>query len=259
MRPPDATLSVTRAARFLGVHPNTVRAWSDQGRLRCYRINARGDRRYRLGDLERFIVSGQATVDSSPGGPPGRGGGEGRSSAVSQSGAWPDLRDAPHPDLGLMALLADTIAVGRPLDASLASAVRILRDVWGLGTVGLWERRAGRLVPRAMAGPGRAIELPEGFGITGRCLEARAAVMLDERDLDGAALMPGHGSELATPVPGAEEPWGVLWMSAGSDGLLGDREVVAAEAAARVLAAAIRSGHRAELASVASTRYVRIM
>ena len=31
-RPPDATLSVTRAARLLGVHPNTVRAWSDQGR-----------------------------------------------------------------------------------------------------------------------------------------------------------------------------------------------------------------------------------
>jgi diguanylate cyclase (GGDEF)-like protein/excisionase family DNA binding protein len=54
-RPPDATLSVTKAARMLGVHPNTVRAWSDQGRLRYYRINPRGDRRYRLGDLERFL------------------------------------------------------------------------------------------------------------------------------------------------------------------------------------------------------------
>jgi diguanylate cyclase (GGDEF)-like protein len=246
MRPPDATLSVTRAARFLGVHPNTVRAWSDQGRLRCYRINARGDRRYRLGDLERFIVSGQTTVDPSPSGLPDRAGSDGRSAAASEPGSWPDLREAPDPDLGLMALLADTVAVGRPLDACLASAARILRDAWGLGTVGLWERRAGRLVPRAMAGPGRAVELPEGFGIAGRCLEARSAVVLQERDLDGAALMPGHGSELATPVPGAEEPWGVLWMSAGSDGLLGDRELVAAEAAARVVAAAVRSGRRAE-------------
>lgn len=246
MRPPDATLSVTRAARFLGVHPNTVRAWSDQGRVRCYRINARGDRRFRLGDLERFIANGPAAVDPSPSGSTDGARTGGRSSAMSDARAWSDLREAPHPDLGLMSLLADTVAVDRPLDAGLASAVRILRDAWGLGTVGLWERRAGRLVPRAMAGPGRAVELPEGFGIAGRCLEARAAVVLDERDQDGAALMPGHGSELATPVPGAEEPWGVLWMSAGSDGLLGDRDLVAAEAAARVLAAAIRSGRRAE-------------
>jgi diguanylate cyclase (GGDEF)-like protein/excisionase family DNA binding protein len=54
-RPLDATLSVTKAARLLGVHPNTVRAWSDQGRLRYYRINPRGDRRYRLGDLQGFL------------------------------------------------------------------------------------------------------------------------------------------------------------------------------------------------------------
>src|ERR1044071_3709218 len=55
-RPIDATLSVTKAARLLGVHPNTIRAWSDQGRLRFYRINPRGDRRYRLGDLQRFLA-----------------------------------------------------------------------------------------------------------------------------------------------------------------------------------------------------------
>ena len=55
-RPIDATLSVTKAARLLGVHPNTVRAWSDAGRLRFYRINPRGDRRYRLGDLQRFLA-----------------------------------------------------------------------------------------------------------------------------------------------------------------------------------------------------------
>ena len=59
-RPIDATLSVTKAARLLGVHPNTIRAWSDAGRLRYYRINPRGDRRYRLGDLQRFLAAAES-------------------------------------------------------------------------------------------------------------------------------------------------------------------------------------------------------
>ena len=56
-RPGDATLSVTKAAHVLGVHPNTIRAWSEAGRLRYYRINDRGDRRYRLVDLQRFLTA----------------------------------------------------------------------------------------------------------------------------------------------------------------------------------------------------------
>ncbi len=59
-RPTDATLSVAKAARVLGVHPNTIRAWSDQNRLRYYRINARGDRRYRLSDLQRFLAAAES-------------------------------------------------------------------------------------------------------------------------------------------------------------------------------------------------------
>src|SRR5438105_14478860 len=62
-RPTDATLSVTKAARLLGVHPNTVRAWSDAGRLRYYRINPRGDRRYRLGDLQRFLAAAETNPE----------------------------------------------------------------------------------------------------------------------------------------------------------------------------------------------------
>ena len=69
-RPLDATLTVTRAAEVLGVHANTVRAWSDAGRLRYYRINPRGDRRYRLGDLQRFITGldakGQTALPDDP-------------------------------------------------------------------------------------------------------------------------------------------------------------------------------------------------
>ncbi|HEY7598800.1 MAG TPA: GAF domain-containing protein [Candidatus Limnocylindrales bacterium] len=51
-----ATLSVTAAARLLGVHANTVRAWTDQGRLPCLRINERGDRRYSIEELQRFLA-----------------------------------------------------------------------------------------------------------------------------------------------------------------------------------------------------------
>ena len=62
---------------MLGVHPNTIRAWSDQGRLRYYRINPRGDRRYRLGDLQRFLDAAEGTPIGSSSGdgmplPPGR-------------------------------------------------------------------------------------------------------------------------------------------------------------------------------------------
>ena len=57
----QGTVSVAGAARILGVHPNTVRAWSDQGRLPFMRINARGDRRYRAAALDAFL--GDAGAD----------------------------------------------------------------------------------------------------------------------------------------------------------------------------------------------------
>ncbi|MEP7081885.1 MAG: GAF domain-containing protein [Chloroflexota bacterium] len=54
--PPESLLSVSQAARLLGVHANTIRAWTDAGRLTAYRINARGDRRYRRSDVGSLLV-----------------------------------------------------------------------------------------------------------------------------------------------------------------------------------------------------------
>src|SRR4029079_3145685 len=65
-RPIDATLTVTKAARLLGVHPNTVRAWSDAGRLRFYRINPRGDRRYRLRHTPGVLTGAAAVSGAHP-------------------------------------------------------------------------------------------------------------------------------------------------------------------------------------------------
>ena len=50
-------LTVSEAARALGVHANTVRTWTQQGVLPCLRINRRGDRRFRRGDLAHFMKS----------------------------------------------------------------------------------------------------------------------------------------------------------------------------------------------------------
>jgi len=49
-------LTVREVARPLNIHSNTVRQWSDQGRIRAYRITPRGDRRFRREDIARFLA-----------------------------------------------------------------------------------------------------------------------------------------------------------------------------------------------------------
>ena len=56
-------LTVAQAATILGVHPNTIRTWTDAGRLTAYRINSRGDRRFRRGDVERLLVEDRPADD----------------------------------------------------------------------------------------------------------------------------------------------------------------------------------------------------
>jgi excisionase family DNA binding protein len=47
-------LSLSDVARILGVHPSTVRSWSDQGNLPVHRTQG-GHRRYRLSDVEMWM------------------------------------------------------------------------------------------------------------------------------------------------------------------------------------------------------------
>src|SRR5919108_4997518 len=60
----QSLLTVAQAATLLGVHPNTIRTWTDAGRLTAYRINARGDRRFRRGDVERLLAEGAASEET---------------------------------------------------------------------------------------------------------------------------------------------------------------------------------------------------
>ena len=62
----EALLSVAQAAALLGVHPNTIRTWTDAGRLTAYRINVRGDRRFRRGDVVRLLVEDGVAAEDVP-------------------------------------------------------------------------------------------------------------------------------------------------------------------------------------------------
>jgi len=49
-------LTVREVASLLGIHANTVRRWSEEGKLRAFRIAKRGDRRFKREDINRFLV-----------------------------------------------------------------------------------------------------------------------------------------------------------------------------------------------------------
>ena len=50
-------LTVSETAKYLSVHPNSVRRWADEGLLSSYRIGRRGDRRFMVADVDAFMVS----------------------------------------------------------------------------------------------------------------------------------------------------------------------------------------------------------
>jgi diguanylate cyclase (GGDEF)-like protein/excisionase family DNA binding protein len=208
-RPLDATLTVTRAAEVLGVHANTVRAWSDAGRLRYYRINPRGDRRYRMGDLQRFLALSDATVTIAPIEP------FDERPAGRRRGAVVALEDH-QAMLGLVGELSsisgsairDALASS---DAPLQAAVEAIVESLGAVHASAWRRDDGRLAPIAFAGtPGRSmVKLPVTYGVLGAALADPAGVVeADPVDHLSATNQPGR--ELACAIPGDGGPWGVL-------------------------------------------------
>ena len=49
-------LTIREVAWLLHIHTNTARRWADQGIIRAYRINRRGDRRFSREDITRFLA-----------------------------------------------------------------------------------------------------------------------------------------------------------------------------------------------------------
>jgi diguanylate cyclase (GGDEF)-like protein/excisionase family DNA binding protein len=231
-RPLDATLTVTRAAEVLGVHANTVRAWSDAGRLRYYRINPRGDRRYRMGDLQRFLAASDATVEL----PVPE---DGRGSTGRRRGSTVSLADH-QAMLGLVGELSGLSgsavrdAIGSP-DAPLVAAVRAIHERLGLIHVSAWRASDGYLSPVAVAGPpGRGLpRVPLAFGVIGAAFRDPAVVVEADPDTH-ISVSKQPGRELAAAIPGAGAPWGVLLLVRTDSEPLTDagRELVGVAAAA---------------------------
>ncbi|MCB9798570.1 helix-turn-helix domain-containing protein [Candidatus Nomurabacteria bacterium] len=48
-------LTLKEACEILNCHPNTLRKWDNEGKLKAIRFGSRGDRRYKKEDILAFI------------------------------------------------------------------------------------------------------------------------------------------------------------------------------------------------------------
>lgn len=53
---PNSMLTSSQAAEFLNVHIQTLRRWCKEGVLEAYHLGPRGDRRFRVRDLNDFLA-----------------------------------------------------------------------------------------------------------------------------------------------------------------------------------------------------------
>ena len=53
----NTMLTIPEVTKMIHIHPNTLRRWSAKGLIPVYRINSRGDRRYKPADIKAFLRS----------------------------------------------------------------------------------------------------------------------------------------------------------------------------------------------------------
>ncbi|HEX3220355.1 MAG TPA: GAF domain-containing protein [Candidatus Limnocylindria bacterium] len=214
----EALISVAQAAALLGVHPNTLRAWTDAGRLTAYRINARGDRRYRRADVERLLAEGGEVAEHPP------------------ADAGNEQREA---ESALFARLAQGSGPSATPAAVCRTAVEALRTTLGVARAAIYLIREG-------AGSDLVLETHGGYAVA-------PPATLDPNSANDAAADATHRRRL--PLRSAGEPIGVIVLEDEPGGPLSGvresflRNVTGAIAAdllnARVLARARREVTRA--------------
>lgn len=206
-------LTVSEAARTLGVHPNTVRVWTEQGVLRCLRINRRGDRRFRRSDLVQFMKSAQAR--------PNR--------RVTRFAEQPTRRSAidavaerrlRHADL----LLAIGTELGRQLDPNVVLRLLLERtaELFGADRAAIFTRSpAGTFQPQAKMNLSddycEAIEHSTTRPVAAIAFQERRVVSIpdvadDPRafELRRAFLREGINTVTVAPLSFDDEPMGAL-------------------------------------------------
>jgi diguanylate cyclase (GGDEF)-like protein/excisionase family DNA binding protein len=203
---PDALISVAQAAARLGVHPNTIRSWAEAGRLTAYRINARGDRRFRPADLERLLVEGgePATV--------------------------PALGDERDPRLALLGKLARTAATSSNVSAVCRVAVEALRADSGFDRAAIYLMRSGNLSLETHAGyrvpPEPMFDIPSeanGDDAWSRLTAEGNTAVIPLRGataLLGCLLVEGHETTAAGQLPFLEIVAHALGAAVRNAGLL---------------------------------------
>ncbi len=185
--PESASLPVTRAARLLGVHPNTLRAWADRGRLRCLRVNARGDRRFLVADLRSFMASAtEPAVAGSPG------------ADRSASADW----EAQIESIAKLGTRLNHLSTVSEIGAAICSELRQLIDYHN---VRVYRVRGEEVIPVAWHGEigeytdehGHQLRVGLGEGITGWVAQHGVAQYLPDaaRDPRGK-VMPGTEDDL---------------------------------------------------------------
>jgi diguanylate cyclase (GGDEF)-like protein len=185
-----SSLPITKAARLLGVHPNTLRAWADQGRVRCLRFNQRGDRRFLLEDLQAFMLATETAPVADAVRP------SEFASVVPHAGAW----EAQIESIAKLGTRLNHFSSVGEIGTAICVELRQLIDYHN---VRVYRVQADKLVPVAWRGEigtytdedGEQLKLRLGEGITGWVAEHGVAQYLPD------ALHDPRGSH----VPGTEE------------------------------------------------------
>jgi diguanylate cyclase (GGDEF)-like protein/excisionase family DNA binding protein len=166
-------VSVAQAAGMLGVHPNTIRAWTDSGRLPAFRINVRGDRRFRREDVERLLAEGSTSEE-------------------------PAVRTNPERDheLAVLARLAQG-AIGPTPVSVCRVAIDALRTQLGIPRVAIY------LATRA----GLRLETHAGYGVA-----PAQMVALEGTDLQ-MAMAAQANDEIRLPLRVGDQTLGMLVVS----------------------------------------------
>ena len=188
---PGTLVSVAQAAAMLGVHPNTVRAWTEAGRLPAFRINARGDRRFRRGDVERLLAEG----------------------------AHPDIDErAPrdHTREAQLAVLTRLVANGGPTASAAAvarGAVEALRTHLGIDRVAVYLSREG-------ADGSMHLETHGGYEVAPSEVLDRGADSTGEPDWSQERNDPAAPARRQVTLRAGGEPIGALILEGDADGPL---------------------------------------
>jgi len=187
------TLPVSQAARLLGVHPHTLRAWADRGRLPYLRLNARGDRRFRVADLHAFQTAASQASATQP---------AARSTEVAPAAPTATDWEAQIDSIAKLGTRLNHLNTVAQIGTAICAELRQLIDYHN---VRVYRVRGKDVVPVAWHGNIGAyddetvaqLQVQVGEGITGWVAQHGQAVYLPDAARDPRAVtMPGTEDDL---------------------------------------------------------------